>query len=62
MKRSRTTRTTFKDPTATKLWLARANETWFCWEAAARLYREIGMEDDAARCDAAIARNKTVLE
>ena len=59
MSTTRTHRVRFKGDS--RLWLARQNEAWFCWEAAARLYRELGMKEDAERCEAAKAReSKTV--
>lgn len=32
-------------------WVAQQNENHFCYEAAARLYREIGDEESAKRCE-----------
>lgn len=43
---------TFKSPDESKRWLAQQNEAWMCYEAAARLWREMGDEESAKRCEA----------
>lgn len=58
--RARTRRIHFTQPGQSTRWLAETNERNFCYEAAARLYREVGDEESAKRCDAENARIKAL--
>ena len=51
MKRTKTRTIRFDNPEQSKRWLAQMNEQNFCYKAAARLYREIGDEEAASRCE-----------
>jgi hypothetical protein len=53
-------RITFESPRESVLWVAQMNERNYCYEAAAKLYREQGDEESAKRCEEMLARkNKT---
>lgn len=51
----------FKSAQQSVRWIAQQNENHFNFAQAAKLYREIGDEEDAKRCDEAQKRDDALM-